>query len=317
MEISPELPFFLVFHWNCVCAVGVLKLLPAKSVTVHLLKAFISVDLEGMPYIVLRSHLGLKGTLYEEARKIATKVTLTTAEQLHNNGFEEVVIADSHGPMVNLLVEDLPEYVEIIRGYPRPVSMVSGIESCDAALFIGYHAKFGTAKSSFDHTYSGGSINKVKVNDIEASEFLLNAYVAGEMNVPVIMVAGEAQLLLDDVKKYAPWAETVALKHSLGRVSARSFGMTRIEKELREAIERAVARFKKHETRLLKPKKPVKMGVTFLASHFADVAELLPIVKRTDGLNIEYVAGNMVEAYKTFELLALASFAMTTLLDQA
>jgi D-aminopeptidase len=60
----------------------------------------------------------------------------------------------------------------------------------------------------------------------------------------------------------------------------------------------------------------VKIGVTFLASHFADVAELLPIVKRTDGLNVEYVAGNMVEAYKTFELLALASFAMATLLDQ-
>jgi D-amino peptidase len=279
------------------------------------MKAFISVDLEGMPYVVARSHLNLKGTLYAEARKIATKVALTVADELHKNGFDEVVIADSHGPMVNLLIDDLPEYVEIIRGYPRPVSMVSGIEECDAALFLGYHAKFGTAKSSFDHTYSGGSINKVKVNDVEASEFLLNTYVAGEMNVPVILVAGEAQLLLDDVKRYAPWAETVALKHSLSRVSARSFGMTRIEKELREAVKRAVAGFKRHKTKPLKPKRPVKIEVTFLASHFADVAELLPTVKRTDGLSIEYFADTMVEAYKTFELLALASFGMTTLLE--
>jgi D-aminopeptidase len=37
-----------------------------------------------MPYIVT-SHLGLKGTLYEEARKIATKVTLIVADELYKN----------------------------------------------------------------------------------------------------------------------------------------------------------------------------------------------------------------------------------------
>ncbi|NIO36766.1 peptide transporter, partial [Candidatus Bathyarchaeota archaeon] len=40
------------------------------------MKAFISVDLEGMPHIVIPGHLSLNGKLYDEARKIATKVTL-------------------------------------------------------------------------------------------------------------------------------------------------------------------------------------------------------------------------------------------------
>ena len=66
------------------------------------MKAFISVDMEGMPYIVIPGHLSLKGTLYEEARKTATKITLTVAEELHKNGFNQILIADSHGPMVNL-----------------------------------------------------------------------------------------------------------------------------------------------------------------------------------------------------------------------
>ena len=114
------------------------------------MKAFISVDLEGMPYIVAPSQLNLKGALYEEARKIATKITLAVADELHKNGFGEVLVADSHGPMVNIHVEDLPEHVEIIRGFPRPLSMVTGVEGCDAAVFLGYHAKFGTAKSTFD-----------------------------------------------------------------------------------------------------------------------------------------------------------------------
>jgi D-amino peptidase len=278
------------------------------------MRAFISVDLEGMPYIVIPSHLSLKGTLYEEARKIATKITLIVADELHKKGFDEVVVADSHGPMVNVHVDDLPDYVEIVRGYPRPMSMVAGVEGCDVALFVGYHAKFGTARSSWDHTYSGASINKVEVNSIEVSEFLFNAYAAGDFKVPVMLVAGDAQLIDDDVRKFAPWAETVALKCSFSRVSAMSRSMPKIEKELREAIDRAVAKFKRKKIKLLVAEKPVKMRVTFIATQFADVASLLPSVKRLDGLKVEFASKNMVEAYRTFELLALAASGISAIL---
>jgi len=278
------------------------------------MKAFVSVDLEGMPYVVIPGHLSLKGSLYEEARKVATKVTLVVADELHKKGFDEVVVADSHGPMVNVHVDDLPEYVEIVRGFPRPLSMVAGVDGCDIAVFLGYHAKFGTAKSSFDHTYSGGSINKLEINGVEVSEFLFNAYAAGDFKVPVIMVAGDAQLLDDDVRKYAPWVETVALKRSLSRVSAKSPSMVKIEKELRGAVDRAVAKFKRKRVKPLIAEKPVKSRVTFLASHFADVAELLPSVKRVDGLRVEYTAKSMVDAYKTFELLVFAASGMSALL---
>jgi D-amino peptidase len=281
------------------------------------MKAFISVDMEGMPYVVTLGHLNLKGTLYSEARKIATKVTLTVAEELNKNGFDEIVVADSHGPMVNILVDDLPEYVEIIRGYPRPVSMIAGVEGCDVALFLGYHAKFGTKQSTFDHTYSGGTINRVEVNGVEVSEFLLNAYAAGDLKVPVVLVAGEAQLLKDDVKKYAPWAETVALKHSLSRVSAKSFSMVKIEKELKGAVKRAATHFKQNTVKPLIAKKPVKIGITFLASHFADAAELLPMVKRIDGLKVEYTASNVIKAYKIFELLVLAAGGISAILQNS
>ncbi|MGD8565892.1 MAG: M55 family metallopeptidase [Candidatus Bathyarchaeota archaeon] len=280
------------------------------------MKAFISVDMEGMPFIVTPGHLNLKGKLYEEARKIATKVTLTAAEGLKENGFDEIVIADSHGPMVNLLVDDLPEYVEIIRGYPRPVSMISGGGECDAALLLGYHAKFGTARSTFDHTYSGGTINRVDINGVTVSEFLLNTYTLGDCDVPVILVAGEAQLLEDDVKKFAPWVETVSLKRSLSRVSARSFSMKKITKELKKAVKSATDRFMKHNVKPLKTEKPVNISITFIASHCADVAELLPRVDRIDGLTVKYSAKDMIEAYKVFELLVLAAGGVSRLLAE-
>ncbi|MBO3802980.1 MAG: M55 family metallopeptidase [Candidatus Brockarchaeota archaeon] len=281
------------------------------------MKAFLSVDLEGLPYVVALGHLGLKGSLYEEARKVATKVALSAANELHENGFDEILVADSHGPMVNLLVDDLPEYVEIVRGFPRPLSMVAGIEGSDAALFLGYHAKFGTAKSTFDHTYSGSSVSQVEVNGIAASEFLLNSYVAGEMGVPVILVAGDAQLLEDDVRVHAPWAERVALKRSLSRVSARSYSMARVERELAEGTKRAVSNFKQGRAKTLMAEKPVGMAVTFSASHFADAAELLPFVNRIDGLKVGFAADSMVQAYKVFEFLLLATIGMSNVLQNS
>jgi len=278
-------------------------------------KAFISVDLEGMPYIVIPGHLALKGVLHDEARRIATKVAMIVADALRESGFDKVVLADSHGPMVNLLVDDLPDYVEIVRGFPRPLSMVAGVEGCDVAVFLGYHAKFGTMKSTFDHTYSGGTINKVEVNGVTSSEFLLNAYVAGELGVPVIMVAGEAQLIEDDVKRYAPWVETVALKHSLSRLAARSPSMKVLDKELRESVKRAVARCRKGNTEKLTAKAPVKTRITFMTTLYADAAELLPIAKRIDALRVEYVSGSMVEAYKVFELLVMAASGLLNMLE--
>ena len=280
------------------------------------MKAFISIDLEGLPFIVIPGHLSLKGSLYSEARDIATKVALIVTDELNKNGFDEIIIADSHGPMVNLKVDELPEYVEIVRGIPRPVSMVAGVEeNCDVALFLGYHAKFGTAKSTFDHTYSGRSIHKFVINGESVSEFLLNSYAAGFYDVPVILVAGDAQLLKDDVETHTPWAETVIFKHSLSRVSAKSPSMIKIETDLREAVSKAITKFKENKVQPLKTVEPVKAKVTFNASHFADAAELLPNSNRIDGLTVEYSANNIIEAYKTFQLLVHAASGVAGLLE--
>ncbi|MFX1516308.1 MAG: M55 family metallopeptidase [Promethearchaeota archaeon] len=281
------------------------------------MKAFISIDLEGLPFIVIPGHLSLKGTLYSEAREIATKIALIVADELKKKGFDEILIADSHGPMVNLKVDELPEYVEIVRGTPRPVSMVAGVEEeCDVALFLGYHAKYGTAKSAFDHTYSGRSIHRFEINKVPVSEYLLNSYAAGFYNVPVILVAGDAQLIIDDVQKYTPWVESVVLKQALSRVSAKSPSMIKIEVNLRDAVNKAVTNFKENKVQLLKTKEPVKAKIIFNASHFADVAELLPIVSRIDGLTIEYSANTIIDAYKIFQLLVAAASGVAGLVEQ-
>ena len=280
------------------------------------MKAFISVDLEGMPYVVIPGHLNLKGAQYEEIRKIATKITLIVTDQLHKNGFDNIIVADSHGPMVNLLVEDLPECVEIVRGSLRPTSMVAGVAECDVALFLGYHAKAATENSTFDHTYHGGAVHKILVNGVESSEFLLNAYVAGELNVPVILVAGDRQLLEDDVKIHAPWSETVSLKQSYSRLSAKSPSLVKIEKNLRDAVNRAHTNFNVKNVQPLVTKTPVETKLTLRDTHQTDAIALLPYVKRTDAINIEYTASTMIEAYKIFQALMYIATAASGMIQR-
>ncbi|WP_048055205.1 M55 family metallopeptidase [Pyrococcus sp. NA2] len=269
------------------------------------MKAFISIDLEGMPYIVSREHLFVKGALYNEARKIATRIVKVAAEELHNLGFEEIVVADSHGPMVNVIPEELPEFVSLVRGFPRPLSMVAFGEETDLAMFLGYHAKAGTGYATFDHTYSGATIDRVVVNGIEVSEFLLNAMLLGEWGVPVGLLAGDEALREDT--KYTPWIEFVPFKKASGRYSAISPSMKRIEEELREGIRKAVDKLKRGSLKPLTVEKPVTVEVRFLNSAYAEIAELLPFVERTGGKEVRFRVDSMEDAYKTFEVLVFAA----------
>jgi D-amino peptidase len=193
--------------------------------------------------------------------------------------------------------------------------MVAGVEECDVALFLGYHAKMGTAKSTFDHTYSGGTIHKLEINDIPVSEYLLNAYTAGVHNVPVILVAGDAQLMEDDVKKFTPWTECVVLKESYSRISAKSPAMGVISKNLKIATQKAISNYKEKKVKILDVGKDITVRITFRASLMADVADLLPTVKRIDGLTVEYKAKNMVEGYNIFQVLVAAAGSTNSLMN--
>lgn len=271
------------------------------------MRAYVSVDLEGMPFIVSPEHLGIKGALFSEARSITTKITLFVAESLHKLGFEEIIIADSHGLMTTIDVDKLPEYTYIVRGYPRPLSMVVGIERAHAAVFLGYHAKSGSAKATFDHTFSGAKVDRIEVNGLEVSEYLFNAYVAGHYNIPVILVAGDKALIENDVAKHTPWTEGVVFKEALSRYACISPSLPKILKDLEAALRKAVEKFKQGEAKPIRAQYPMDVKVRFLGTEMADAAELLPIVERVDGKTIRFTARDAVEAYRILEFILLTN----------
>lgn len=207
--------------------------------------------------------------------------------------------------MVNIIPEEMPSYVSIVRGFPRPLSMVAFGKGSDIAIFLGYHAKAGTSFATFDHTYSGATIDKIIISGIEVSEFLLNSMVLGEWGVPIGLVAGD-EALKEDLK-YVPWAEFIPLKKASGRYSALSPSMEAIEKELKAGIKRAVEKLNNKELRAFKIETPVDVEIRFLNSAYAEVADLLPGVERIDGKTIRFTANTVEDAYKIMEVLTLAA----------
>ena len=74
-------------------------------------------------------------------------------------GATEFVVADSHGSMQNLLMERLPEGRPVVRGSPRPLGMMEGIDATFAGvMFIGYHSGTTNPQGVRAHTISSANL---------------------------------------------------------------------------------------------------------------------------------------------------------------
>ncbi len=271
------------------------------------MKAYVSVDLEGLPGVASLTMLSPKSPQYGVASRIMTKLSAIIAKELLSKGFKEVTVADSHGYMTNLNYLAFPRGVRLIQGYPRPISMVTGICSeYKAAFFIGYHCGAGTIRGILDHTYSGRTFYRVWLNEVPVSEFLLNSLVAGEHGVPVAMVAGDS-CLRSEVERHSPWTVFVEFKQGVSRYAAVYKSMEELIDEIKARINEALSLV---EEGVAKPLKfncdKYRLRIEFRESEIADIAETISGASRVDAYNVEYYLSTPGEALKLIELLALA-----------
>src|SRR4051812_14100005 len=132
-----------------------------------LMKVFISVDIEGVASVTHRNHTKLEGLEYETARRWMTEEANAAIEGALAAGATEIIVADSHGHMRNILPDVLHPDALLLRGSPRALSMMDGLDgSFAAAFFIGYHAMAGDALGILAHTYLGISVYGVRLNGI-------------------------------------------------------------------------------------------------------------------------------------------------------
>jgi len=85
--------------------------------TAKKLKIYISVDMEGVAGVVTADQLGPTGFEYERFRQFMTNQTLAAVRAAKESGATAIVVSDSHGNGENLLIEEFPKDVHIIRSW--------------------------------------------------------------------------------------------------------------------------------------------------------------------------------------------------------
>ena len=156
------------------------------------MKIYISADMEGVVGAVSADQLSPGGFEYQRFREFMTAEVNAAIEAAFEAGATEIVVSDSHGNAQNLLIEKLPKNILLVRGFPRPLVMMQGIdETFDGVIFLGYHSSTTNPEGVRAHTMSSARLADVRLNDISMTEGGFNAAIAGHFDVPVIMVSGD------------------------------------------------------------------------------------------------------------------------------
>lgn len=259
------------------------------------LKVHISVDMEGIAGVVTAEQLGPTGFEYARFREFMTREAVAAVNAAKAAGATEIVVADSHGNGQNLLIEQFPLDVRVIRSWPRRLGMVAGIDQdVDAAIFIGYHAGTNNPAGVRAHTFSSANLTRVALNGANVTEGLWNAAIAGHFGVPVIMMSGD-DAAIAEVRKAVGTIEAAETKRTLGFHSALS-----LTPEASQGLisRQAMAAFKRlGDFKPLKlPPGPVTVDVSFKNYMPAEVLAYLPLFERTDSHSVRFRAKDMVEA---------------------
>ncbi|EFF93928.1 MULTISPECIES: M55 family metallopeptidase [Streptomyces] len=262
------------------------------------MKILISADMEGATGVTWPGDV-LPGTpQWERCRSMFTSDVNAAVLGFFDGGADEVLINEAHWSMRNLLLERLDERAQMLTGRHKSLSMVEGVQhgDVDGIAFIGYHAGAGM-EGVLAHTYLANQITGVWLNDVRASEGLLNAQVAAEYGVPVVLVTGD-DLACEDALGYAPEALKVAVKDHVSRYAAVCRTPARTAADIRAAAKQAAELAVRHEPA---EAGPFTVAVEFDAEHLAMAATVVPGVSRIGERKVAYTSATMYEGIRTFK----------------
>jgi D-amino peptidase len=264
-------------------------------------KIFISADMEGITGVVQPAQLGPEGFEYQRAREWMTGEVSAAIAAIRESGPADIVVCDSHGNGQSLLIDKLPEDVQVVRGFPRPLEMMQGVDqSFAAAMFIGYHGSEWTPGAVRGHTISSARLLGVRLNGVEVSEGIYNAALAGQFGVPIAFISGD-RLAVQQLQKAVPAAEGAIVKEPFGYHSAMTVTPARGQALIRDGVKRAM--MKLGSLQPYRVTQPIDLEVGFKFTLDAERAAFVPGLARSDAHNVKGSFRDMVEITKLLQVL--------------
>ena len=265
------------------------------------MKIYISADMEGVVGVVTQEQLGPSGFEYQRAREFMTEEVKAAIDAAFEAGATEIVVSDSHGNGQNLLIEKLPRNITLVRAFPRPLTMMQGIdETFDGVIFLGYHTSTTNPQGVRAHTMSSATLADVRLNGVSMPEAGLNAAIAGHFNVPVIMISGD-DAIVKEAGALLGGIEGAVVKWAIGFHSARTLMPEAAYELIRQKVKQAIGRIK--DFKPYKIKAPIQLDVRFKNYRPSEVLSYLSIIERTDSHSVRFMGKDMIEVSKFLEFI--------------
>lgn len=235
---------------------------------------------------------------YDIYRRYYAQEVRSAIEGARSGGASGVLVNDGHGPMRNLLLDDLPEDVRIVFGNRKPFSMV---QDCDGgfggAFFVGYHGAAGTPDAVLCHTYTPSVIYDARLNGVPCSEATINAALLGYHGVPLLLVTGD-RTTVEEVRAQMPWVRGVSVKDSIGNRAAASMPPAAASRAIHRAAEEAIRDVAGAE--LYRFEAPIVLDVHLVSAAQAHLVATIPRFERTGSRSVRFVDDDFAVVFKAF-----------------
>jgi len=262
-------------------------------------KVYISVDMEGLSGVSGDDQTSPGGAEYGRSRLLMADDTNAAIRGALAGGASEIVVNDSHGGQRNLRLEDLHPAARLISHSFKRVGMMEGLdETFDAVIFVGYHTKADTFAGLFAHTGSG-VVRDLEINGTSVGEGGLNTMLATWYGVPVVLVTGDDQAVVQ-VQEVATEARGVVVKRAINERAVELRSLEVVHREIEEAARAAVA-----AARRFPPRREglYRVRLQFRNSLYPEIASAFPSIDRPAPDTVAFEAPDMPQAYRLIRVM--------------
>jgi D-amino peptidase len=198
--------YYLLF-FSITCAVPV----NAQTTSSGSLSVYIFADMEGCSGLTNRDQLMQEGNL-----RMAGDMNACIAA-CFDGGATRVTVRDGHSGGKNVDPQLIDKRAVLVQG-ATPEARFKGIEGCEAVILLGYHARALTPAAIMAHSYSSATIQSMYLNGKAVGEIGVDAAIASEHQVPVVMVSGDDKAC-HEADEWIPGVVTCQVKTATSALS--------------------------------------------------------------------------------------------------
>lgn len=261
------------------------------------LTVYISVDMEGISGVSCPDYVLGDGKKYAEGCLLTTLDADAAVKGCFDGGAERVIVADMHASGRNMYADKLDSRALLLSGSPHYPRFPFLDGDVDGMILLGYHAMAGTNHAVLEHTFNSKAWTRVTVDGEDRGEAGVDAELAAEAGVPVIMVSGDDKLKNEADALFGGREEYAMVKMGIARERAMCLSPQEGRKRVYEAARRAVERLKAGEKFPMVPVHcPVNLRIAYKMVPDADSAMTLGAV-RVDGYTVSRQLMHLSDAF--------------------